>query len=67
MIVSVARDVTFLDHEIKKEAADEMPILRRCRKNTLTVLVIQFCQVWWHDDFPHIFLPGEEFEEGAAC
>ena len=44
----------------------EMPILHHCQKSALAVLAIEFCQVWGHDNFAHVFLPGEEFEDGAA-
>ena len=66
MIVSAARDVAFSDCEVKREAAGEMPILHCHQKSALMALAIQFCQVWGCDDFADVFLPGEEFEDGAA-
>ena len=66
MIIGASRDVHHCNSVIEREAVGGMPIQRHCRESALTVLAIQFCQVWGHDTFAEVFLPGEAFNDLTA-
>ena len=67
MIVGLERNVKHGSCRIAMEAANEMPILRRCRKSALTILAAQLCQIEEHGGFPSVLLPGEAWEAEMAC